>query len=278
MGAKLRATVWKGLVRKLPSLTLTRRTFHGKMSFSNEDRVIGYALFVYGAFEYNKILSTLSVLRSLGVLTHERKMLLDVGANIGTVCIPALTSGAFGSALAFEPDPQNVAYLRRNIAQNGLERRVGVLDVALSSYNGEITLVRSGFNHGDHRVTTGPASGTKTELRVSARRLDDLLEERRVRHEDVGLLWMDVQGHEPWVLEGASRLVASGCPVLAEFAPFLLRAANRRVDEVVASMQDAFASFFDMAEEDPMRRDVSELTAVARRYDESGFTDLLLLR
>ena len=116
----IRDTLWNGILRKLPEMDLTRNTYHGKMSFSNKDQVIAYNLFHYGAFEYNKIVGTIEILRAIGLLKEKNGILLDVGANIGTVCIPMVTKGFFVRAVAFEPDRTNFRLLQKNISQNDL--------------------------------------------------------------------------------------------------------------------------------------------------------------
>jgi len=54
------------------------------------------------------------------------RMFVDVGANIGTTSIPAVLSEGFASAVAIEPEPENVRVLRLNVLLNDLDERITV--------------------------------------------------------------------------------------------------------------------------------------------------------
>src|SRR5258708_36244613 len=95
----------------------------------------------------------------------------------------------------------------------------------------------SPVNHGDHRIRAKAgltvdqmAESTWPTVEVVSRRLDDVVRP----HQPVGLLWMDVQGFEMRVLEGAPRLLATRMPVLMEFAPYWIAQDGMCVAEVCA--------------------------------------------
>ena len=56
--------------------------------------------------------------------------ILDLGANIGLYTLSALARDPDVTVVAVEPDPDNLALLRRNVAQNGLEGAVEVVAAA----------------------------------------------------------------------------------------------------------------------------------------------------
>ncbi|MGH9198733.1 MAG: FkbM family methyltransferase, partial [Acidimicrobiia bacterium] len=266
---------WR-LVHSLPELRLTRQTRHGRLSFSNKDAVIGRHLYLYRHFEYDKILAALQTLRESGV-RRAGGLLIDVGANVGTVCIPLVRSGAFSGALAFEPEPKNHQFLLRNIRQNGLTSSITAFDCALSSQSGTMELSLSPSNFGDHRLGGDQPHG-HAMLSVSVRRLDDVLTEAGLPWMQVGLLWMDVQGHEIHVLAGAERLIMSGVPVVAEFWPYGLHAAGIGQDQYCNRIASMFEGFHDLADQPSKRRDPIEVRGLFDRYQgEHSFTDLLLL-
>ena len=45
-------------------------------------------------------------------LNHKKMTLVDVGANIGSISIPALTRNYFSNAILFEPEIRNVTLLK----------------------------------------------------------------------------------------------------------------------------------------------------------------------
>jgi FkbM family methyltransferase len=99
-----------------------------------------------------------------------------------------------------EPDPRLFPVLQDNITRNGLGQ-VTACPVAAADQTGTLALAgydeREG-NWGISRITE------KTEgdhcFLVSARRLDDLLDEHRI--DDIDLLKMDIEGAEGFALAG----------------------------------------------------------------------------
>jgi len=93
---------------------------------------------------------------------------VDVGANVGYTCV--LWGHAFAGArvTAFEPHPRHVQALRQNLALNGLERNVEVVEAAAGVAEGraafldaenESGLVASGRPASNERVSAGGAPG-----------------------------------------------------------------------------------------------------------------------
>jgi len=133
----------------------------------------------------------------MGFLLHFLRpgdVFVDVGANIGSYTV--LASAVCGAeVIAFEPDPDTMRDLRANVEINGMESRVELVEAALGSRDGsiEFTVGQDTVNH----VATSADSNTR---RVTMRRLDDVLEERKPR-----LLKMDVEGYEGEVIAGAEQ-------------------------------------------------------------------------
>jgi FkbM family methyltransferase len=170
-------------------------------------------VFLHGEFDFAKLQTALAILAREGqpVPTH----LIDVGANIDTITIPALKRGLLQTATAIEPHPHNLRLLRANIALNGLEDRVTVLAQAVGDRSGvTLHLHESATNSGNHSIG---AEG----IPVASSRLDDL-----DFPSAPSLLWMDIEGYEGHALIGAERLLAAGTSVVCEFNPSYLRASG----------------------------------------------------
>src|SRR6185436_3002568 len=137
----VRRALWE-VLHRMPSRTLTVRTRHGLLSIGNKDRAIGRLLFTWREFELDKIDRAIRCAMGAGVLGERNDgWLLDVGANVGSVCVPLVRRGVFARAVAFEPEPANYAHLRRSLALNGIdERTIRPVNAALSSANGAATL------------------------------------------------------------------------------------------------------------------------------------------
>lgn len=180
-----------------------------KYVVSTQDKVIGRELFLHGEFDFHKLVTAFEILHREGhpAPTH----LIDVGANIGTIVIPALTRGLVKSGTAVEPHPENLKLLHTNLALNGVADKVRVLAQAVGAESmATLLLQESSSNSGNHSV------GDKG-IPVLSTRLDDVESPR-----SDALLWMDIEGYEGHALQGAKNLIAKGVPVVCEFNPHYL--------------------------------------------------------
>lgn len=125
-------------------------------------------------------------------------LFLDIGANVGSYTV--LASGVCkAKTWAFEPDPNTLRHLRRNIAVNNLDALVKVSECALGAEQGEVpfTVGRDTMN----RIAT---ANDKNVRMVRQERLDTL-----VGSSQPIMIKIDVEGAEESVLHGAAALLAS---------------------------------------------------------------------
>jgi FkbM family methyltransferase len=166
------------------------------------------------------------VQRTLCAIIRPGGVFLDIGANIGFFTIlGARLVGEAGSVVAFEPEPQNVAALRDNIALNGFAN-VTVVAAAVSSSSGTAPL------HVAHRATARLLSGNRdarTALQVATTSVDDYLVQHPGLKPDV--LKLDVEGHEIKVIEGMRE-------TLARLRPTVLCELHRTNVEVEAAFDE----------------------------------------
>ena len=171
---------------------------------------------------------------------------IDLGANIGTTAVPPALAGALCHAV--EPEPANLALLRRNIDRNGVADRVAVHEAAAWHETAELEFEIAPVNLGDHRVRTeapdgGSAYGeaARATVRVPARPVDALI--------DAGglagpvLVKVDVQGAEGQALAGGAALFGRADIALMEYWPYGLR----RLGTEPASLFAAVAGHFPYA-------------------------------
>jgi FkbM family methyltransferase len=283
----MRRVLWKWL-HHLPEMEVQLTTPHGNLRVSNKDHGVGRILFLHREYEPTTILKSMVLLDQLGGRrSPHRQLMIDAGANVGTVCIAMVRCGAFSGALAFEPEPRNYALLVKNVQANGLAGSIRCFNVALSSSNGVGEMELSKRNSGDHRLRAGipldPRSRynetARETITVAVRRLDDVTTEVGLDPRDVDLLWMDVQGAEKHVLEGAGRLVKAGVPVIAEFWPYGLARVGVSPASYAEYVTANFDCFYDLAEAAPVARPSVAISTLFESYAEfKQFTDLLLLR
>ena len=124
----------------------------------------------------------------------------DIGANSGyyTLLFSRLV-GKTGRVYAFEPLPENAAFLLRHIKMNGLEN-VTLVNTAVAQANGVSPFNISSSNY------MGSLGGGAT-LNVPTMALDELKSKGFPVPE---LIKMDVEGAEALVLEGARDVLKAG--------------------------------------------------------------------
>jgi FkbM family methyltransferase len=187
-----------------------------------KDQVIGRELFISGQFEFEKVERALALVAAIRGKRVEA--LVDVGANTGTVCIPALARGLVDQAIAIEPDPINSRLLRINVLLNEVESKIQIHQSAAGEHDDALlVLEQSADNWGDHRISVAGDGGEFNEqnrkrLTVPSNTLDKMVPGNFANRQT--LVWMDTQGYEGFVLKGASKLLREQVPVVAEFWPY----------------------------------------------------------
>ena len=256
---------------------------------STSDRTIGRGAFVAGEYQLEIMGAALTLLREVtGRDPLTGRTFLDIGANIGTSTVSALVRFGARDALAMEPDTENHRILRCNLVLNGLEDRCRTFNVALSDVNATLSLERSPSNYGDHRIrVTGsrPVPDLLGEAQravedVRAVRFDDLVQEEHIALDEIGLAWIDTQGHEGHVLDGARSLLSSGIPVITEFWPYGLERAGG-LDRFCRLVADAYDEVVDVRATDHtgqvVRLPARDLRSLGEQYVGRRHTDLILV-
>jgi FkbM family methyltransferase len=263
---------------------VTVDTYNGRLTFDSRDLLIGKYLYINRAYERKYIEGALGVLERDGYLTRDgRGTLLDVGANIGMICIALLKHGWFERAVAFEPAPDNFRLLQRNVVQNGYGERIVTLPFALSSASGEVELELSDYNSGDNRLRSGNrGAGAYHEnerpvIMVPVRTLDESLCEAGMDVRDVRLAWVDIQGHEGQFFAGARNVLARGVPVVSEFWPYgILRSGMTRgvYCRIVAEL---FTHFYEVRDRRVEKRPIADLDRLFDTYSAPKQMSVLVL-
>jgi FkbM family methyltransferase len=169
---------------------------------------IGFSIVAGGVFDP-------CVTETLYRLIDPGEVVADVGANLGYMTsLGAARVGPGGKVLAFEPHPRAYELLERNVARWRDIEAAGPVElhqVALSDAPGEGELFSGGTDEFDLAVASlgddrHPPMGAGTEgISVPLAPLDQIEGADRI-----GVMKVDVEGHEPGVLRGAEGLLESG--------------------------------------------------------------------
>src|SRR5258708_24010587 len=162
---------------------------------------------------------------------------LDVGAHIGFFAIHmGALVGPAGTVTAFEPFEENAGLLERSIRENRFGDRVRLERAAVTRASAAVrlTFATETLNSGGAFVGTGDRTLEGHAVRlVRGVALDDLPLPR-----PIAFIKMDVEGAEPFVLEGAARLVAADRPVILSelHADQLARVSGRTPDAFLSHL------------------------------------------
>jgi FkbM family methyltransferase len=151
----------------------------------------------------------LSVCEAIYRLLDRGEVAVDVGANIGVMTSAmAQRAGPAGTVIAFEPHPEIFGELRANVGRWASRRSIAPIKlhgIALSDRSGVGQLfVGADFARNRGTASLVPDASAARAYDVSLRRLDDFLPEGTT----VGVLKLDVEGHEANALAGGARLLA----------------------------------------------------------------------
>jgi FkbM family methyltransferase len=131
---------------------------------------------------------------------RQRRFAVQAGARIGLW--PKLLAARFENVLAFEPEAENFACAERNL--RGVDN-VLLVRAALGAFSGIVNLERSNASDGLHHVVP---KRTATSCAVFMDALDSY------ELEACDALYLDVEGYEPEVLDGARQTIERHHPVL----------------------------------------------------------------
>jgi FkbM family methyltransferase len=277
--AKLRG-YWYAFIRKrYPDRYLCVDQFNHPYVVHTSDNGTSREVFRSGQLDIEKFTRVIELLSPKAVA--KLRVLLDIGANLGTICIPMVAAGHFERAIAVEPDPLNLRLLRTNIALNELHDRIEVVDRAAADQDGlTLSLEHSPINTGDHRISVSDAPGLQREedrnrIEVQSITIDAIVEADEAPANDI-LIWMDVQGYEGWALAGAAQTLAQTPPLVIEFWPYGIQRAGSF--DALQQALTPYGSFVDLADPTARRRSIDELTALYKEIGEGGnYTDLMVM-
>jgi FkbM family methyltransferase len=206
------------------------------------------------------------------------RLMIDIGANVGTTSIPRAILGDFAWIYAIEPHPRNYACLVGNIIANGVRGLVLPDRVAIGDLNGGMTMrrMRSGTHHLVRR-----ADDIREEERITVPcfTLDTWIERIGIDLSDVSFIKCDTQGWDARVLAGAEQVLA--CRHIAwqiEFSPAMLERAGTSTDAVFHLIERRFSHFIDLRSTggDRVRRTHQLRPALADIGAGRSYTNLLL--
>lgn len=192
---------------------------------------------------------------------------VDAGANVGIFSVKLAALGY--RVHSFEPIHETLDRLLENLALNpGLSGRVHVNEKALSDREGVVTMTAPGRSPATAHIASEPGNGTSVLLSVAAVALDDYAAFRG--WERIDFLKLDVEGYEPAVLRGATKLLKRRAigTILFEWGPPMLRRAGFDPRELLDELSAAGYALYRIGTGGQLRRiDATGLLAEGIEWD-----------
>lgn len=279
-----RLLAWRAAAGDVRLLTFERNGL--VWSCSPVDEYVGFHLFNDGGYQMAEIDALLAWMKRNRIWSEVRDVFVDVGANIGTTCIP-LVRAAKCRALAIEPVAHNFRLLETNVDANGLGDRIVLVKKAVQRTAGRVTMQLNSSNWGGNFVWRGGQDGvladtTAEREEVEADQLSAIVQSAGFRAEEIALVWADVQGSEAEVIESGAPFWRIGVPLWAEIEPhsLVLQGSLAAFTTLAATYFEAFIESVDLvrlgAEAQPAP--IAQLESLIRRLTpRKEATDVLLL-
>jgi FkbM family methyltransferase len=153
------------------------------------------------------------LLQGMCTLVKDKKgIALDIGANIGNHSL--FFSKYFDAVISFEPVPNNCLLLKANLFLNQTQN-ITLIEKALSNTN-----TKMGIDKGNSRNTNNTISelskkdeDATNQIMIDVAVGDELIEALNLKQR-INLIKIDVEGHEPFVVEGLRKIISANQPIV----------------------------------------------------------------
>ena len=151
----------------------------------------------------------------------KRKIVIDVGANIGTASIPLCSRNNY-ELIAIEPSKANASTLLKNININKIKSRVFLCALTEENDSSFLKLNINNGNTGSNSLiknwNPSKYSSKKIFEYVESKTFDEVIQNAKICIDDILVVKIDVEGMEELVLKGARKfLEVNSAPLILEY-------------------------------------------------------------
>jgi FkbM family methyltransferase len=192
--------------------------------------------------------------------------IVDIGANLGYYTV--LGSRYASRVIAFEPEPENYALLRKNIATNQLTNTT-LEQVAIGDKAGSLDLYFDPTNRGKHSLL---AHANQTIRKVESIPLDSYLKSHG--NPNISVIKIDIEGWEAKALKGMSRTLLKCQPTLFfEFVPYRVAASG---EDPVATLRHLTSIGYTLDIIDETKQQLTPLSDIERFVAQNSGKDTFI--
>ena len=154
--------------------------------------------------------------------TSDKKILVDVGSNVGSVTLPLAKMFNSSTIISIEPTTFAFSKLKKNLNLNpNLKKRIKLFNVFISDKKKKVNFVHSSWdlkaNHRKHEIHLGTLKKTSNKIQSLSKLLKKI-------QKKIDFIKIDVDGYEIDVLRSGKKIINKYKPIIYfEFAPYLYR-------------------------------------------------------
>ncbi|MDB9739470.1 FkbM family methyltransferase [Candidatus Pelagibacter sp.] len=200
---------------------------------------IDLSIFLFGTSE-KKINNLKKLFKS-----NEKLIIIDIGANIGSISLPL--AKMFNKSKIFAIEPTNYAFkkLTKNLNLNeDLKKIISLNQIFLSKKNKPVKVWSSwNFNNNTnkHKQHLGTLHSIKRESYMS---LNNFINFKKIKKVD--FIKLDVDGHELDVLKSGEKFLKNKKPIIfIEIAPYLYPEFGYKCSELITYIKKLKYSFYN---------------------------------
>ena len=176
--------------------------------------------------------------------------IIDIGANTGIFTLVAKSVNPNANVIAFEPITRIYEKLLKNIYINKYD--AAAFDIGISNFDGEQEIydfpnIKNPYSASlDLQQVNEISSRTQFDLKkilISTKKLDSFINEMQIKKLTNTLIKIDVEQHEPFVLDGMKNMMQELKPII------LIEILNNKIgDAVTEFMQNYSYDYFKIIE------------------------------
>ena len=169
-------------------------------------------------------------------------VVLDLGANIGYfTLLSARLVGPKGKVYAFEPEPRNFSFLKKNVELNNYTQVI-VNQKAVGNKKGKVKLYICPYETGHHTINQfeGIENYTHKDKKITKKfvMVDLIVLDNFIKDKKIDFIKMDVEGAELLALRGMAELLEKNknIKLVIEFFPLLIESMNSSPKEFINTL------------------------------------------
>lgn len=189
---------------------------------------------------------------------------VDVGANVGGMCVVASSTGRVSRIVAFEPSHRYCSAWHTNMVLNGVENAT-LIQAAVGDKCTTIDFRVDPAMPLHGKIDIGVIYPTEKVQRVQMLTLDSIHHTFGINN--ISLLKIDVEGVEPLVIKGARDLLKAGRikSILFEFIVEFIEDLDEDPYEFVRTLTEAGFALHAITSDGAIRRQLDPATVVDER-------------